>query len=53
MAKEIHSFSMKGISPSEVHVFPGGGQLQKDPVVTFVGFGEHKSRPPRAELDGQ
>ena len=24
-AKEIHSFSMKGISPSEVHVFPGGG----------------------------
>ena len=31
--------------------FLGEGQLQKDPVVAF--FGEHKSRPPRAELDGQ
>ena len=33
--------------------FLGEGNCRRIPWLLFVGFGEHKSRPPRAELDGQ
>lgn len=51
--KDTH-FPEKSSSPSEGSSDSlGRGQLSKNPVIVFVGTWEHKSRPPRAELDRQ